>query len=125
MKTTLIARIARLIQAHEHCLKSEDKVCEFHINELAKLQSLLPNGSGIDEGCKIVIEKSSFNKVVISFGFHHMNEGGYYDGWTNHELIVKPEFDGISLRITGKNRNQIKDYLYDLFDYTLTQTIEI
>ena len=55
------------------------------------------------------------NKIVISFGFHHMDENGMYDGWTNHDLIIRPDFDGFKIKITGRDRNCVKDYLYELF----------
>jgi hypothetical protein len=52
-----------------------------------------------------------------------MDENGYYDGWTNHKLIVKPELSesGFDLHITGPDKNFVKDYLYDLFDHILSE----
>jgi hypothetical protein len=89
------------------------------------LQKLLPSGSGIDSGCKIDLVKSTKNKIKIDFGFHHMNESGTYDGWTDHTLTIEPCLSfGFSLKITGRNRNQIKDYLYETFDYVLNQEVE-
>jgi len=127
MKTKVIAKIYRHIQARKNCI--ENKV-EFwqneHENTLAKIeQNFLPHGSGIDSGCKIDLLKSNENKIVISFDFHHMNESGFYDGYTSHNLIVKPGFDGLNLHITGKNRNYIKDYLYETFDFCLNEEIEL
>ena len=76
----------------------------------------LPSGSGLDSGVRIDLDRSKPNKIVFHTEFHHLNENGYYDGWTNHSIIVVPEFGGeFDIKITGKNRNQIKDYLYDLF----------
>jgi len=85
------------------------------IEKIHEYEKELPNGSGIDSGCKVDIENSGKNKVVIEFSFHHMNENGYYDGWTEHKAIFKPSLTGIELKITGKDRNMIKDYLHDLF----------
>lgn len=75
----------------------------------------LPHGSGLDNGVSIDLNRSKSDKIVFNTEFHHMNENGYYDGWTSHSLIVTPKFGGYDLRITGKNRNGIKEYLYDLF----------
>jgi hypothetical protein len=50
-----------------------------------------------------------------------MDKTGMYDGWTNHSLIVKPSFDGLNIRVTGRNKNYIKEYLADLFYEALTQ----
>jgi hypothetical protein len=52
-----------------------------------------------------------------------MNDAGYYDGWTEHTVVVTPSFNGLNLRISGSNRNQFKDYAYDCFDQALSQDI--
>ena len=46
-----------------------------------------------------------------------MTEHGYYDGWTEHDVIVTPSLrsPGFSLRITGRNRRDIKEYIADAF----------
>lgn len=117
---TLINQIAKLCNWHKTVNDNFIDECETRIE---KLQNLLPSGSGIDAGCKIDVEKSGYDKVVISFSFHHMNENGYYMGWTDHKLIVRPSFQGIELRITGPDKNGIKDYLYQTFDYSLNELV--
>lgn len=83
---------------------------------IAKECENLPSGSGLDNGVRIDLDRSKPNKIVFHTEFHHLNENGYYDGWTTHSIIVVPEFGGeFDVKITGKNRNQIKDHLYDLF----------
>lgn len=86
-------------------------------------RDLLPSGAGIDSGTKIDLDASHGEKLVFTCGYHHMNDDGYYDGWTEHKVIVTPSFRGINIRITGRNHNQIKDHLYETFDYTLTRPI--
>jgi len=84
----------------------------------------LPSGSGIDSAPKFDFEKSTPEKLIFDFGYHHMNDGGYYDGWTDHSLIVTPSLQfGFSIRITGKDRNQTKEYLYDVFHDALTEEV--
>ena len=112
-----LTELSNAIQAYKE-VKPEYRDKHFEIIEQANKD--LPSGSGLDAGCKIEIHDSSSEKVVIIFGFHHLNEGGYYDGWTEHTLTVKPKFGGFSLHISGKDRNQIKDYLYDLFRETFS-----
>lgn len=125
MKRTLIAKIASTLCAYQNCvILNNDDWKEQHLDVLMQLQKFLPSGSGVDNGTKINIEKSTNKKIVFSFEFHHLNENGYYEGWTEHKLIVTPAFDGIDMRITGRNKNDIKDYLYDTFDSILTQEIE-
>lgn len=78
-----------------------------------------PSGSGLDAGT-FLCEESRGNVLVFCTSFHHMDEHGGYDGWTEHKVVVKPAFYGIDIRITGRDRNQIKDYLGDLFHGWLT-----
>ena len=53
-----------------------------------------------------------------------MSETGFYDGWTEHKVIVTPSFAGIDLRITGRNRNDIKDHIHDCFSSILMDSRE-
>jgi hypothetical protein len=53
-----------------------------------------------------------------------MNDNGMYDGWTTHQVIVTPSLAfGFTLKITGRDRNQIKDYLSETYHYALEQHI--
>lgn len=125
MKTKLISKIASLIDARENCKKDNPIWFEKHsdyLNEISK--KYLPSGSGIDSGCNIEPELSNKNRIIITFGYHFMDENGYYDGWEHYRLICKPTFNGIDMKIVGKNKNGIKDYLYDTFDYCLNEVIE-
>lgn len=93
------------------------------LNEIAR--AYLPSGSGIDSGCDIDAERSKPNRIVINFGYHHMDDGSY-NGWTHHELIITPDLRyGFKIRITGPDRNQTKEYLYDLFYNCLNEEIEL
>jgi hypothetical protein len=59
---------------------------------------------------------------VFKTSFHHMNTHGYYDGWTDHIVTVRPDMmSGIRISITGKDRNQIKDYIHEVFYNWLTE----
>jgi len=79
---------------------------------------LLPSGSGVDCGTKWLdpldntLPKRYGTSPVFFFEYHHMNDGGYYDGWTDHYVQVKPD---CSLEISGRDRNGIKEYFHDLF----------
>ena len=89
--------------------KAEEKIRE--------LEKQLPYGSGFDNGSKVNLIMSKPQRIVIDTAFHHMDENGYYDRWTEHQVIVTPCLKyGYSLRITGRNRNQVKDYIFDMFD---------
>ena len=80
----------------------------------------MPRGSGFDSGTTLDLEASHADKLVFQTSFHHMNDGGYYDGWTTHVVTVTPSFiGGFSLRVGGRNRNNIKDYIGDTFHTAL------
>ena len=78
-------------------------------------RELLPSGSGVDSGCVIDLSKSTPNKIVIQVNFHHMNENGCYDGWSYHNAIITPSLGyDYDIKITGRDKNEIKGYLGDL-----------
>lgn len=122
-KQSLISLIAQKCEWWKTVNEDFMQICD---DQLTKLEKLLPHGSGIDCGCKIDREKSGSKKVVITFDFHHMNNAGYYDGWSSYRLTVTPVLWGdFYIKITGQNKNYIKDYLYDLFDSVLSEQIEL
>lgn len=92
---------------------------------LAIVKAHMPSGSGFDSGTSFDFDKSSPDKMVFNTYFHHMNDVGYYDGWTEHSVIVTPAFHGFHLRVTGKNKNDIKDYIGDVFYNALSEACEI
>lgn len=118
---TIIQEIAQKVQAMKNCKAIGNELWEqTYSDQLDELEKLLPSGSGINRGTTIDRERSSRQKVILKCDYHHMDEDGYYDGWTSHEIMVTPEFHGgIDIRITGRNRNDIKDYLADTFDHVL------
>lgn len=113
MKKVNLANVARAI----YRLYSENDYAIEQARATIEAESEnLPSGSGLDRGVKLSIEESRPEKLVFVAPFHHMDENGYYDGWTDHKIIVTPSLMwGHSIRITGQNKNQIKDYLSDLF----------
>src|ERR1017187_4876738 len=76
--------------------QSETKVGEYGKtlsvveDQINKLLSDLPSGSGIDNEITFDLEKSTKQKFVFTFGFHFMDDNGYYDGWENYRLIIIP-----------------------------------
>lgn len=111
-RNPLIAKISRHIEGI--------KVGKYP-NQLDEFNNLLPSGSGFDDGSKIDVDNSRKDKIIITTAFHHMDEHGGYCGWTDHKIIVTPDFDGINIKVTGNNRNQIKEYIADTFYHCLTK----
>lgn len=89
---------------------------------IESLVSYLPHGSGIDGGTNLDLEASDGrHRIVLHTSFHHMGEGGMYDGWTDHTITVRPDLSfGLDLTISGRDRNEIKDYLHEVFYTALT-----
>lgn len=84
----------------------------------------MPSGSGVDTGTEFDWDESKPERLVFIASCHHMTEIGYYDGWTDHQIIVTPSLlFGYSIRVTGRNRNDIKDYLGDLFHAALGEEL--
>lgn len=84
---------------------------------LDDLVKLAPSGSGFDAGTEFVSVRSNSRRLVFKTSFHHMNENGFYDGWTEHTVTVLPDLlYGFTLTISGKNRNGIKDLIHDRFN---------
>lgn len=88
---------------------------------IALVRNYAPSGSGFDVGTKFDFQRSSGKKLIFYTSFHHMNYNGCYDGWTEHQITVRPEFDGVSITVSGSNRNDIKEYISQLF-YNLVET---
>lgn len=85
-----------------------------------RILACLPRGSGIDAGTTIV--SVTDKQIVLTAGYHHMNEGGYYDGWTEHTIRVRPSLMlGMTVTVSGPNRNNIKDYLQELYMRVMDQ----
>lgn len=94
--------------------------------EYAKyLMTDAPSGGGFDNGTHLDgIKTGKAESIQMHTHFHHMNEAGYYDGWTDHILTIRPAFDGIDITIGGRDRNGIKDYIADTFYEWLRSTPE-
>ena len=127
--------IAQTIQARDNCQKTIDtcncnentgttcNAChgrvDWYDRHQEKLDSiardLLPSGSGIDTGTKIH-DDSKPERLILTMEYHHMNEAGFYDGWTEHNIIITPSLTSrYNIKITGRDRNQIKEYLADTY----------
>ena len=123
MKLPLYRLIARAGVAADNCAKHGNTEWQQVWEELLeKCEELLPSGSGFDAGT--TIEYASSSKIVLQTSFHHMDEHGYYDGWTEHVITVIPDLvNGFDLRISGRNKNNVKEYIADVFFDVLRQEV--
>ncbi len=124
MKPRTVAQaIVSFSSAIENCKRHGNREwLDKHEAALAYLARNLPSGSGIDSGTKLL--QASDEQITLSASFHHMDEQGGYDGWTDHTIIVRPAFDGLDIRVMGRNRNDIKDYLHEVYDMALNEIVD-
>lgn len=117
-----LRQLSSKFQAFKNCVACNNvEWKDKHEDSINDMLELLPSGSGLDAGVKFDWVKSTKDKLIFNFEFHHMNENGYYDGCTSHKLILTPSFAfGYDVRITGNDRNGIKEYLSQLFNELFT-----
>ncbi len=124
MNSKLYSTLASLVQARINCDNATPRNDEWFDKHTDRIEELvkehMPSGSGFDSGTKLDLDLSEPNKLVFLTSFHHMAESGMYDGWTEHTVIVTPDLAfGFRLKITGRDRNQIKEYIRELFQNDL------
>ena len=110
---------------HTKNSNSDSTICENLVEKAEDLvKNHFPSGSGFDSGTSIVWDKCKHNKIVLKADFHHMDDNGYYCGWSEHEVIIVPSFTfGFDLHVTGKNKRNIKEYIEDTFYYVLEKEV--
>lgn len=122
----LYQKLARLIGAAKRCEETDNlEWARKHSEKIAALvKSLMPSGSGFDDGTQIIPSECTEDKLVFNTAFHHMDEQGGYDGWTQHTVIVRPSlaFD-FRVVVMGRDRNEIKDYISECFNTALDQEV--
>lgn len=122
----LYQKIASTIIAIKNCEKSGNQEwLEKHKDTLHDIEeNTLPHGGGIDSGCKINVEKSNENKIVIDVPYHCMDENGFYGGWRDYQIVIKANlaFD-FTVDIKGRDYNGLKDYLVDIFHHVMNEEV--
>lgn len=121
----LINEIAALCVARSNCENSG--LGEWMRTHSARLDQLardfLPSGSGFDNGTAIH-RSSDAGKVLFSTSFHHMDENGFYCGWTSHKVTVRPSLiGGYTVTVSGPNRRDIREHIADTFHAMLAQLV--
>jgi hypothetical protein len=96
--------------------------------ELSLLQELLPNGNGIreHEGLAVILLESTKKRIVIETTYWPPHDSYETTRRTVHQLVITPSFEGeINIRVTGKNENNVKEYLQDIFREALMKEYEV
>jgi hypothetical protein len=114
----LYIALASKVVARLNCIKADNiEWRDRHKEDADRLvRDLMPSGSGFDNGTTLDWEHSTAERLYFKTAFHHMDDHGSYDGWTEHTVFVTPSLlHGVKLSITGRNRRDIKDYIHDCF----------
>lgn len=131
----LYSKIAALLLQWTNCQKSGNDVGRHRAAySLSQIMMRAPSGGGIDCGTRLIpfdydgdrYDTTEYKGGPIKFfvEFHHMNDGGYYDGWTEHTITLRPHLIfGYELTISGKDKNGIKDYLADIYGGWLNESV--
>lgn len=121
-----IHHIASSFNAYQTCKRTGNEWADRHEDTIEQIvKDIFPSGSGFDSGVKFNFDTSKDDRLVFDTSFHHLNENGYYDGWTDHQVIVSPSLIfGFDIRVTGKNQNDIKDYIAQTFHISCDQLVK-
>ena len=123
----LYQAIATAVDARLNCQATgNDEWYDRWTERLTTMAKKLPSGSGLDIGPKIDLVRSQPNRIVIAdCDYHHLNEHGCYVRWTEHEVIITPCLaHGFRLRVTGRNRNDVKEVIHSAFMWALMEEVE-
>jgi len=124
MKRTIAEQVAHKLAALRNCQNGTVLNEEWerrHADDIADIIKEGPSGSGWNCGTTLDEDKSEPNKLVFFGSYHHMDEMGGYDGWTDHVITVRPDFvHKLDIKISGRDRNDIKEDLHQLFYFWLT-----
>ena len=120
--------LASKLQAVSNCIDSNNVEWNAkHRDAIDAVMKSAPSGSGIDQGTTFDVDdnlKDPF-RLIFTLSYHHMNENGMYDGWTEHKITVSPSLaHEFTMKITGPDRNEIKEYLHEVYSLWLDQECE-
>lgn len=127
MNKQIYSELALLIGARANCERTGNTAWHATHTERAEdiVKEFLPRGSSWNCGTKLDFDASTSEKLVFRGAWYHADGHDVYNDWTEHTITVRPSLQfGFVITISGRNRNDIKDYLGELFDCALSRCIE-
>lgn len=124
MSKKIYHKISNGMRNYLHWINRENSdMADDYLDKIKEIVSAnFPAGSGFNFGTYFDEKASNTNKLVFYTKYHHMNEMGFYDGVTDHKIIITPDFVyHINIKITGRDRNGIKGYIGEIFYDCLMQ----
>ncbi len=127
----LYQQLAQLVGAYIRCTdgNSTPENKEWAGKHRERIEALvkahMPSGAGFDSGTSLDVSASHEDHLTFKTAFHHMNSDGFYMGWTEHKITVRPSlaFD-FRITVSGRNVNGIKDLIAECFETALDQEVE-
>jgi hypothetical protein len=122
--TKTYQELAIKVQARLNCIKTENEDWKnAHESEILNIvECELPSGSGFDSGTHLDLEFSTSERLIFYTSYHFMDEMGGYDGWEDYKIVVTASLvAGVNVKVVGKNRDNIKTYIGDIFWEALWQ----
>ena len=131
--TNLYAAIANTQTAYFNCIRMNNTEWQaIHQDKLVEYQEFLPHGSGFDSDPEIYLMHGNSDRIIIRGSYHVMNENGFYAGWAEYTVTVKPSWNGINIDVHVDYENDdeelriddLEDYISDSFYHSLYQEID-
>jgi len=120
--STVAATLAAYVTAARNCARHDNaewlKRWKQRATEL--LAANLPSGSGVTFDWDEHLARTD-NALRFSVPYRPMNEYGY-QSWINYRVIVRPDWNGIEMRVTGPATH--RDYIGDIMHAALTAQIQ-
>lgn len=118
--------IAYAMEALENCKRHDNKLWEDHWSLLVDMGvGLLPHGGGFDDYPKLTREVAKQDYLVFHGSYHEMNSHGFYVGWRDYRVVVKPSFvHGLTVRVTGAGK-ALGEYIHEVFHSALVTEYDV
>lgn len=111
----------KVYQAIAHAIANRKEMWAHDLLDIIE-KEYLPQGCGVE--CKILKDECREDRIVMWVVYHHMNENGFNVGWTYHKVFVTPSLRfGFDLKITGRNKDNVKEYLGDWLAHNLEREV--
>ena len=122
----LYRKFASLLLAIDNCEKAGNtEWADRHAQKFADLMNqYMPDGSGFNSGTELD-DSSRPDRLIFTTTYYHSDEHGSITSCTDHKIIITPSLVySYNMRVTGRNKNDIKSYITDLFTDALDTEIE-
>jgi len=122
--TKTYEKLAQTVSGRLNCIERGNTEWEGIHEDVIRdiVKNGFPSGSGFDSGTYLDLEYSTSEKLIFYTSYHFMDKMGGYDGWENYKIVVTASLvAGCNVKVVGKNRDNIKDYIGDIFWEALWQ----